>query len=90
MRGYAEPVPLGEVVMRPAYKSPANEAWASSTPSGEFKMTVRGEALPFFEDALGRDLHITIDLAPHELGDGCTGEHDPAVNPRCEMAPASS
>jgi hypothetical protein len=64
MSGYAAPVPLGEVVMRPAYKDGANKEWASATPSGEFKMTVRGEALPWFEDRLGKNLHITIEDAP--------------------------
>lgn len=66
MTNYAEPVPLGEVVMRPAYKNGANKEWASATPSGEFKMTLRGEALTFFEDHLGKDLHITIEAAPEE------------------------
>ena len=66
MKGYAEPVPLGEVTMRPAYAEEANKAWASSTPAGEFKMTLRGEVLPWFEERLGKTLHIVIDDVPED------------------------
>lgn len=60
LTGFAEPVPVGEVAMRAATKA-GNEEWASSTPAGEFKMTVRGEALPWFKDRLGKDVRILID-----------------------------
>lgn len=66
MSGYAAPVPLGEVVMRPCTRGEENKVWASSTPSGEFKMTVRGEALPWFEEMLGQDVEITIAKAPSQ------------------------
>jgi hypothetical protein len=65
MGGYAEPVPVGEVTMRAATKK-GNEKWASATPSGEFKMTVRGDALPWFKDRLGQDVRILIDDVPDE------------------------
>jgi hypothetical protein len=61
MGGYAEPVPLGEVIMRPVTGKAGNEEWASATPSGEFKMVVRGEALNVFERLLGKDVSITIE-----------------------------
>lgn len=61
--GYAEPVPIGEVMMRAATKA-GNEEWASATPSGEFKMTVIGSALPWFEERLGQDVRITLDDPP--------------------------
>jgi hypothetical protein len=63
MTNYAAPVPVGEVTMRAATKA-GNEKWASATPSGEFKMTVRGDALPWFKDRLGQDVRILIDDAP--------------------------
>ena len=68
MAGYAAPVPVGEVEMRAATKA-GNEKWASATPSGTFKMTVRGEALPWFVDRLGKDVRILIDDAPESSGD---------------------
>ena len=62
MNAYAQPVPIGEVVMRPVSRGgDDNEQWASATPSGEFKMSVRGEALPWFEERLGKDVSILID-----------------------------
>lgn len=64
MGGYAEPVPLGEVVMRPCVRGEENKEWASATPSGEFKMVVRGEALLVFEQLLGKDVSITIEEIP--------------------------
>jgi len=65
MGGYAAPVPLGEVVLRPA-TGKGNEEWASSTPSGEFKMTIRSEALSWFEARLGADVRILLDDVPAE------------------------
>lgn len=59
--GYAEPKPMGEVVLRPVTRGEANAAWASATPSGEFKMTVRGSALGWFLDRLGQEVAITLD-----------------------------
>lgn len=66
MSGYAEPVPQGDVIMYPAARGEANKEWASATPSGEFKMTVRGSALPWFAENLGREVNILIDLADEE------------------------
>jgi hypothetical protein len=63
LQGYAEPVPVGDVEMRAATKA-GNEAWASSTPSGTFSMTVIGSALPWFEERLGKDVRITLDDPP--------------------------
>ena len=62
LTGYAQPVPAGEVVMRAVTRGgEENAEWASATPHGEFKMTVRGEALPWFEEHLGKDVSIVID-----------------------------
>lgn len=58
--GYAEPKPVGNVVMRPVTRGEPNRQWASSTPSGEFKMTVIGEAFPFFEENLGKEIEILL------------------------------
>lgn len=62
--GWADPAPRGKVVMRPALRGEANKAWASATPSGEITMTIRGDALPWFEERLGADLAITFDDLP--------------------------
>lgn len=60
--GYADPAPIGRVVMRPVTRGGDDNAdWASSTPSGEFQMTVRGTAFPWFQEHLGRDISITIE-----------------------------
>ena len=64
--GWAEPVPVGKIVLRPALKAEANKAWASATPSGEIQMTVSGAAFPWFQEHLGKDLHITFDEVPTE------------------------
>jgi hypothetical protein len=62
--GYADPAPIGKVVMRPVTRpTDDNVDWASSTPSGEFSMTVNGPALPAFEALLGKDVAITIEAA---------------------------
>lgn len=63
MRGYAEPVPLGEVELRAVARGEANSVWASATPHGELKMTVRGEALPWFEQHLGEEVSILMEVA---------------------------
>lgn len=60
LAGYAAPIPLGHVILRPS-TGEGNEEWASSTPSGSFEMTVRGEALNTFEALLGQDVSITIE-----------------------------
>lgn len=62
--GYAEPKPMGEVVLRPATRGEANAEWASATPSGEFRMTVNGPAFPWFQERLGREVAITLDDVP--------------------------
>lgn len=59
MGGYAAPVPVGEVTLRPAGGA-GNEEWASATPSGEIRMTIRTEALDWFEERLGKDVAITF------------------------------
>lgn len=64
--GWADPAPLGKVVMRPALRGEANKTWASATPSGQIEMTIRGDALPWFEERLGADLHITFGDVPAE------------------------
>lgn len=61
--GYADPKPVGTVVMRPVTRGEDNREWASATPSGEFKMTVNGPAFPFFQQQLGKEVSITIEGA---------------------------
>lgn len=64
MGGYASPAPVGEVTLRAA-GGPGNEEWASATPAGEMKMTIRTEALDWFETRLGQDIDIAFtDPAP--------------------------
>lgn len=63
--GYADPAPIGKVLMRPVTRqTDDNVDWASSTPSGEFWMNVKGSALPEFEAALGQDVAIEIRVIP--------------------------
>lgn len=62
--GYADPAPIGDVVMRPVTRGEDNAEWASSTPSGEFKMTVRGTAFPWFQERLGQEVAITLEDVP--------------------------
>ncbi len=65
--GYADPAPMGQVVLRPATRGEHNREWASSTPSGEFKMVVNGPALPWFEERLGSEVAINLaDVIPQE------------------------
>ncbi|UQS95154.1 hypothetical protein Pam4_11 [Pseudanabaena phage Pam4] len=65
--GYADPAPIAEVVLRPVTRGEANTMWASSTPAGEFRMTIRGTAVPWFQDRLGQEVAITLDDRPaHE------------------------
>lgn len=65
MAGYAEPKPLGEVVLRAVTRGgDDNKQWASATPAGEVKMTVSGEAFPWFKEHLGKDLSILFDDYP--------------------------
>jgi len=59
--GWSPPIPVGEVVMRPVTRGEENAQWASATPSGEFRMTIRGEALPWFEERLGGEVSILIE-----------------------------
>ena len=69
-KGWAPPAPVGNVTMRPVSRGEENAEWASATPTGEFKMTVRGDALPWFRENLGKEVFIHIDLAsPEETGD---------------------
>lgn len=62
--GWADPVPMGKVILRAAIRGEENKAWASATPVGLIDLTVKGDALPWFEDRLGADLHITFDDVP--------------------------
>ena len=62
--GYAEPKPMGTVHLMPSTRGEENKMWASATPSGSIEMTIRGDAFPWFEDRLGKDLHITFDDVP--------------------------
>lgn len=62
-RGWADPAPAGQVVLSPVVGK-ENEPWASATPSGKIELTVRGSALPFFEERLGKALAITFDDVP--------------------------
>jgi len=62
--GWADPAPAGRVTMRPVTRGEENKQWASATPSGEFTMTVRGDAFPFFQDRIGEEVSIIIDAAP--------------------------
>lgn len=65
-QGWAQPAPAGDVTLRPVTRGEANSEWASATPSGEIKMMVRGEALTWFEDRLGKECKITFEDRPVE------------------------
>lgn len=73
MNGYADPVPNGRVVMRPVTRGSENKAWASATPAALFEMPVSGNALPWFEERLGKDVAITFEDRP-QLCVVCKGE----------------
>lgn len=62
--GFADPAPIGKVVLRPVTRGADNKDWASSTPSGMFEMTVHGSAYPWFADRLAGELSILIEDAP--------------------------
>lgn len=68
MGGYAAPAPIGEVVLHPS-GGKDNEQWASATPAGKIEMTVRTEAIDWFEERLGVDIAITFDDVPEAAGD---------------------
>ena len=68
--GYAEPKPTGTVHLMPSTRGEENKVWASATPSGQITMTVRGSAFPWFEDRLGKDVHITFDDVPEPPAQG--------------------
>lgn len=59
--GWADPAPKGDVVLRSATRGEGNKLWASSTPSGEIKMTVITSAYKWFEERLGKEVAITLD-----------------------------
>jgi hypothetical protein len=59
--GWADPAPVGKVVLLPVVRGEANKQWASATPSGKIEMTVHGSALPWFEAHLGLEVAITFD-----------------------------
>lgn len=58
---WAPPAPAGSVVLQPVLRGEENKEWASATPSGRIEMTIRGEALPWFEERLGKDVAILFD-----------------------------
>lgn len=60
MNGYAAPAPVGSVVLHPS-GGKGNEEWASATPVGKIEMTLRTEALTWFEERLGVDVAIRFD-----------------------------
>lgn len=62
--GYAEPKPAGQVRMQAVSRGEANSSWASSTPHGEMTMTIKSPAFAFFEENIGKEVSIVIDLAP--------------------------
>lgn len=54
-----------DVVLAPVTRGAENKAWATATPSGEFRMTIQNEAAAkFFLDRLGKELAITIEDRP--------------------------
>lgn len=59
--GFADPAPIGKVVLRPVTRGEENVDWASSTPSGQIEMTVRGSAFPVYEQNIGKTFHITME-----------------------------
>jgi hypothetical protein len=59
--GFADPAPMGEVILLPVVRGDANKEWASATPSGEMKMVIHGSAMTWFEQRLGAELAITFD-----------------------------
>lgn len=61
---HAAPAPMGVVKMRPVTRGEHNRSWASATPSGEFTMTVQGDAFGWFQTRLGEELKITITDRP--------------------------
>lgn len=68
LSNYAAPVPAGKVVLRPVSRGEANKEWASATPSGEFTMTIHGDAFPWFQERIGREVSILIDEADEQTG----------------------
>lgn len=64
--GWAEPKPAGEVFMHPVTRGEHNKEWASATPAGEFKMTVKSDAVHWFIDRVGKEVRITIDDRPED------------------------
>lgn len=66
LSNYAAPAPAGKVVLRPVTRGEENAEWASATPSGEFSMTVQGNAFPWFQERIGKELSITLDDVPGE------------------------
>jgi len=69
--GYASPAPINRVVLQPVTggKNPANETWASATPSGRIELTIGNpEAAAFFQQAMdeGFDIAITFEKRPDD------------------------
>lgn len=54
----------GAVVMAPSYANGKNSDWSKYTPSGKIELQVTGPAFAWFQDHLGKDLHIVIDDVP--------------------------
>jgi len=59
--GFAAPAPAGEIILRPVTRGAENSMWASATPSGEIKMTIRTEAFGWFQSRLGAEVSITFE-----------------------------
>lgn len=56
--------PYGVVELSAAIHGETNKQWAHYTPAGRIQMTVRGAALPWFEQRLGQELALTFEDAP--------------------------
>lgn len=62
--GYAAPAPRGTMLLRNVTRGEENREWASATPQGELRMTVNGDAWPWFQQRLGSDVILTMEDAP--------------------------
>ena len=66
LSNYAAPAPAGKVVLRPVTRGEENKQWASATPSGEFTMTVQGDAFPWFAERIGKEVSIVLSDIPSD------------------------
>lgn len=56
--------PYGVVELTAAINGETNKEWAHYTPNGRIEMTVRGPALPWFEERLGQEIALTFEDVP--------------------------